>query len=81
MVLRAAHVCNNMTDRNLIDKRTFYTIPNPNIHPEKRNLAAQWFHNIGTVWIVRNFKVASYLREYVGTTLRYPASWMICRQE
>ena len=37
-----------MTDRNISDKRTFYTIPNPNIHPEKWNLAAQWLHNIGT---------------------------------
>ena len=48
MVLCAAYGCNNMTDRNLSDKRRFYTIPNPNIHPEKRNLAAQWLHNIGT---------------------------------
>ena len=81
MVLCAAYVCNNMTDRNLSDKRTFYTIPNPNIHPEKRNLAAQWLHKIGTGWSVRNFKVASYLKEYVRTTLRHPASWMICRQD
>ena len=77
----AAYVCNNMTDRNLSDKRTFYTIPNPNIHPEERNLAAVWLHNIGTGWSVRNFKVASYLKEYVRTTLRHPASWMICRQD
>ena len=70
-----------MTDRNLSDKRTFYTIPNLNIHPEKRNLAAQWLHNIETGWSVRNFKVASYLKEYVRTTLRHPASWMICRQD
>ena len=53
-----------MTDRNFSDKRTLYTIPNPNIHPEKRNLAAQWLHNIGIGWSVRNFKVASYLNEY-----------------
>ena len=70
-----------MTDRNLSDERTLYTIPNPNIHPEKRNLAAQWLQNIGTGWSVRNFKVALYLKEYVKTTLRHPASWMICRQD
>ena len=81
MVLCAEYVCNNRTDRNLSDKRTFYTIPNLNIYPEKRNLAAQWLHNIGTGWSVRNFKVASYLKEYVRTTLRHPASWMICRQD
>ena len=70
-----------MTDRNLSDKRTFYTIPNPNIHPGKRNLAAKWLHNIGTGWSVRNLKFASYLKEYVRTTLRHPTSWMICRQD
>ena len=48
MVLCAACGCNNMTDMNLSDKRRFYTIPNLNIQPEKRNLAAQWLHNIGT---------------------------------
>ena len=48
MVLCAAYGCNNMTDVNLSDKIRFYTIPNPNIQPEKRNLAAQWLHNNGT---------------------------------
>ena len=62
MVLCAAYGCNNRTDRKLRDKRTFYTIPNPNIHPEKKNLAAHWLHNIGTGWSVKNFKVASYLK-------------------
>ena len=61
----AAYGCNDMTDKNLSDKRTFYTIPNPNIQ----------------VSSVKNFKVASYLKEYVRTTLRHPASWMICRQD
>ena len=79
MVLCAAYVCKRMTDRNLSDKRTFYkSLIRTYIH-KKRNLAAQWFHNIGTGWSVRNFKVALYLKEYVRTTLRHPASWMICR--
>ena len=29
-----------MTDRNLSDKRTFYTIPNSNIHPEKKEFTS-----------------------------------------
>ena len=62
MVLCAAYGCNNRTDRNLRDKRIFYTIPNAKIHPEKRNLAAQWLHNIGTGWSVKNFNFASYKR-------------------
>ena len=48
------------TDRNLSDKRSFYSILNPNIHPEKRNFAAQWLHNIGNGWSVKIFKVASH---------------------
>ena len=38
MVLCAANGCNKRTDRNLSDKRTFYSISNPNIHPDRAPL-------------------------------------------
>ena len=39
-----------------------YTIPNPNIHPGKRNLAAQYLHNIGT-WGTSDLL---HIKEYLG---------------
>ena len=56
MVPCAANGCNNS------DNRSFYSTPYPNINPEKRNLAAQWLHNIGNGWSVKIFKVASHKR-------------------
>ena len=62
MVLCGASGCDHRTYRNLSDKRSFYSKSNRNIHPEKRDIAAQWLHSIRTWWTAKNFKVASYKR-------------------
>ena len=41
MILCAAYGCNNRTDRYSTVKRSFYSIPNLNIHPEKRSVIVQ----------------------------------------
>ena len=55
MVICAAYGCYNRSDKGRGKGISFFSIPNPRIKPEKKNLAARWLFKIGTEWTVKNY--------------------------
>ena len=46
--------CYNRSDRGKGKGISFFSISNPKINPEKKDLAARWLFNIGTEWTMKN---------------------------
>ena len=46
--------CYNISDRGKGKGISFFSISNPKINPEKKDLAARWLFNIGPEWTMKN---------------------------
>ena len=55
IVIYAVCGCYNRSDRGKGIGIFFFSIPNPKIKPENKDLAARWQFNIGTEWTVENY--------------------------